>query len=186
MKLDKRNNKIYNTFEEFSEYNKFGIPSKDDLEKIYNSLTDVFEYDSKADTLEHIKKVNEYLIDASMRLLRRAQVHDESKLGLIEKPLFDEMTPLLKNLTYGSQEYKDSLLRLKPALDAHYASNTHHPEHYKNGIDGMSLFDVIEMFFDWKAAGERNKDGSLEKSIEINKDRFKMSEQLVNIFKNTI
>lgn len=41
------------------------------------------------------------------------------------------------------------------------------------------------MFFDWKAAGERHKDGNILKSIEINKDRFGMSEQLVDIFKNT-
>lgn len=41
------------------------------------------------------------------------------------------------------------------------------------------------MFFDWKAAGERHADGNIYKSIEINKDRFKLSEQTVDIFKNT-
>lgn len=186
MKLDKNFNKVYTNPADFVEDNAFGLPSAGELEKIYNELPEVFEYDSRADTLEHIKKVNFYLIEASKELLRRAQVHDESKLGLIEKPLFDEMTPRLKSLIYGSQDYKDSLAQLKPALDSHYASNSHHPEHYENGIDGMNLFDIVELFFDWKAAGERNKNGSMEKSIEINKDRFKMSEQLVNIFKNTI
>ena len=45
--------------------------------------------------------------------------------------------------------------------------------------------DVVEMFCDWKAATERHADGNLERSIEINRERFKMSDQLVAIFQNT-
>ena len=142
-------------------------------------------YDSTADTLKHIKRVNELLLFASMELMIRAQRHDDSKLGENEKPYFDEETPKLKNLTYGSEEYKESLKRLEVALKHHYANNSHHPEHYENGVDGMNLFDVIEMFFDWKAATERNKDGNIYKSIEFNKTRFKMSDQLAAIFINT-
>jgi hypothetical protein len=143
-------------------------------------------YDSKADTLEHIKKVNNYLIDASIKLLQRAKIHDDSKLESPEKELFDIMTPKLAGMTYGSQEYKDSLDELAPALEHHYKNNSHHPQFYENGIDGMDLFDVIEMFFDWKAAGERTKGGDMMKSILINKDRFGMSDQLASIFTNTL
>ena len=142
-------------------------------------------YSSEAETLQHIKKVNSYLIDASIELLKRAKNHDTSKLFPPEKELFDEMTQKLKNLKFGSQEYQDSLGKLKPALDHHYANNSHHPQFYENGIDGMDLFDLIEMFFDWKAAGERMDSGNIYKSIEVNKDRFNMSAQLVNIFNNT-
>jgi hypothetical protein len=49
----------------------------------------------------------------------------------------------------------------------------------------MDLYDIIEMFLDWKAATERHADGDILKSIEINKGRFKMSEQLYEIFLNT-
>lgn len=42
------------------------------------------------------------------------------------------------------------------------------------------------MFFDWKAVGERHADGNIMKSIEINKDRFKLSEQVCDIFRNTV
>lgn len=143
------------------------------------------KYDSKADTLLHIKRVNTLLSQAASELLRRGSVHDDSKLQSPEKEHFDRETPLLKGLTYGTQEYKDSLERLKIALDHHYANNSHHPEHYTNGIDGMNLFDLLEMFFDWKAAGERHEDGCIYKSIEKNKERFKMSEQLRSIFYNT-
>ena len=42
-----------------------------------------------------------------------------------------------------------------------------------------------EMFFDWKAATERMASGNIHKSIEINKDRFKMDPQVAAIFSNT-
>jgi hypothetical protein len=142
-------------------------------------------YDSKADTLLHIKRVAELMTNASRELIIRANVHDNSKLESPEKELFDEFTPKLKGCTYGSDEYKEYLKELKVALDNHYQNNSHHPEHYENGVNGFDLFDLIEMFFDWKAAGERHADGNIYKSIEINKDRFKLSEQTVDILTNT-
>ena len=84
-------------------------------------------------------------------------------------------------------EYKAALAELKPALDHHYAANSHHPEHYAIGVDGMSLFDVLEMLLDWKAATERMKNGGdIRRSLEINRDRFKLTPQLESILANTI
>lgn len=143
-------------------------------------------YDSTVDTLLHIKRVNELLISFAQQLLERAKVHDASKLKSPEKELFDELTPKLKNVTYGSDEYKEYLKGLKVALDHHYMHNSHHPEHYHYGVDGFNLLDLVEMFLDWKAASERHSDGDILKSIEINKERFKLSDQLVSIFKNTV
>jgi hypothetical protein len=142
-------------------------------------------YDSTADTLQHIRRVSTLLNEAAIELLKRANRHDDSKLKSPEKELFDEMTPLLKSLVYNSPEYKESLNSLKAALDHHYAHNSHHPEHYSNGIDGMDIFDLVEMFFDWKAATERTQTGCIYKSLEANADRFKMSPQLVSVFRNT-
>lgn len=142
-------------------------------------------YDSKADTLLHIKRVAQLLTEAASELIRRANIHDDSKLRNPEKELFDEYTPKLKDCTYGSDEYKGYLKELKVVLDHHYANNSHHPEHYENGVNGFDLFDLIEMFFDWKAAGERHADGNIYKSIEHNKERFNLSEQICDIFKNT-
>lgn len=144
------------------------------------------KYDSTPDTLLHIKRVSELLTLAATELLKRGTCHDNSKLVAPEKDLFDELTPLLAGLEYNSPEYKASLDRLKPALDHHYAKNSHHSEHYPNGIDGMNLFDIVEMFFDWKAASERHISGNICKSITVNRDRYKVSDQLTNIFKNTV
>ena len=143
------------------------------------------KYDSKADTLQHIKRVSELLSQAASELLIRAAKHDSTKLESPEKELFDEYTPKLKYCTYGSDEYKQYLKGLKVALDNHYKHNSHHPEHYENGVNGFDLFDLIEMFFDWKAATERHADGNIFKSIGINKKRFNISAQLCDIFINT-
>lgn len=129
--------------------------------------------------------MRELMLVCIKNLADRASVHDKSKLMSPEKELFDEFTPKLKGTTYGSDEYYEYLKQLKPALDHHYANNSHHPEHYDNGIDGMDLFDVMEMLMDWKAASERHDDGDIYKSIEINAKRFELSEQVTNILYNT-
>ena len=143
-------------------------------------------YNSMEETLKHIRLVNENLIKFSKELLDRGIKHDESKLHSPEKELFDELIPLLENIEYGSPEYKESLNRLKPALDHHYSNNSHHPQYYSNGINGMTLMDIVEMYCDWKAAFKRTKNGDINDSITRNAERFDMSEQLEQIFINTV
>jgi len=144
------------------------------------------EYDSTDDTLDHVEKVRENILGTISNLVERGKRHDDSKFEEPEKSIFDATTPRLKDSTYGSDEYKGFLKEMKPALDHHYENNSHHPEHYENGIDGMSLLDLLEMLADWKAATERHADGNLEKSLEINKERFKISPQLQSILENTV
>lgn len=143
-------------------------------------------YDSKNDTIAHIQRVRVYLYAFIQHIIKRSWNHDNSKLLPPEKELFDIYTPKLKNLTYGSDEYKQCLSELKPALDHHYANNSHHPEHFKDGIAGMDLIDIIEMLADWKAASERHADGDIKKSLEINKERFNISDDLYKILCNTV
>lgn len=137
------------------------------------------------DTMRHIERVRNLLNQCVVNLLQRGEKHDQSKLDTPEVELFTELTPLLADLEYGSQEYDEAKTKLKPALDHHYAKNGHHPEHYENGINDMDLLDLVEMIVDWRAASERHHTGNLLKSIKINADRFGMSPQLVKIFENT-
>ena len=141
--------------------------------------------DSTLETTKHILRVRDLLMEFREILQQRGINHDDSKLKNPEKSGFDEMTEKLKSSTYGSDEYKQMLKDLQPTLDHHYSNNSHHPEYYPNGIDDMDLFDIFEMFADWKSATERHENGDIHKSIDINKDRFKMSDQLYKIFKNT-
>lgn len=138
------------------------------------------------DTIIHICRVNQLLDKVAIELIKRGQKHDESKLHPPESNLFAEYTPILSSMTYGSDEFNKVKEKLKVALDHHYANNRHHPENHKNGINDMNLIDIIEMFCDWKASSERHNDGNLKKSIEINKLRFGMSDQLAKIFENTV
>jgi hypothetical protein len=142
-------------------------------------------YDSKKDTAKHRNRVRTLLNGFCVSLNYRGRGHDASKTGPEEKPIFDEFTPKLKDCAYGSKEYKEFLAAMKPALDHHYAKNDHHPEHFENGINGMSLFALVEMFMDWKAASERHESGSMEQSIKHNTKRFDLSPQLTQIFENT-
>ncbi|MBA2878037.1 hypothetical protein HNR63_001091 [Anoxybacillus kamchatkensis] len=144
------------------------------------------EEDCKKDTIVHINQVREFMMSAASELLRRAVAHDQTKLESPELEIFTEYTPKLKGSTYGSDEYKTFLKEMSVALKHHYANNSHHPEHYENGVNGMDLFDLIEMVCDWKAAVMRHDDGDIYKSLEINKDRFKIGEQLYSILKNTV
>jgi len=141
--------------------------------------------DSEHETLKHIRRVQQLLQDVAASLLERARVHDASKLREPEASVFDEYTSKLKGMTYGSDEYRECLAGMKPALDHHYAANSHHPEHWAGGIRDMSLLDLIEMFVDWKAATERHHDGDLEKSIELNQKRFGYSDELKAILLRT-
>lgn len=145
------------------------------------------KYNSKKDTKKHINRVAYYLHLCKKEIMKKAKQHDYDKLhNKVEKKLFDEYTPKLKNCTYGSDEYKTFLEGLKEGLNIHYANNRHHPEHFENGIQGMNLLDLLEMICDWKAASERHNDGDIYESIEINQKRFDYSDELKIIFINTI
>jgi hypothetical protein len=190
---------------------------------------------TNAETLVHIRRVQQLLNGCIGNLLARGERHDASKLASPEVEVFTEFTPKLKNSTYGSDEYKSFLAAMKPALDHHYANNDHHPEFARwhcpicngqfteaeyetspqgpndsgvrycpkccsNGmlyeselmlkpgasICGMSLLSVLEMLCDWKAAGERHKNGSIMQSIDINTERFNLQPHVVALMKNTV
>jgi len=137
-------------------------------------------------TYEHKQNVSKFISFILHDLIIRSIYHDDSKLESPEVEIFTEYTPKLANSTYGSDEYKQFLKEMKPALDHHYANNSHHPEHYDNGIKDMDLVDLIEMICDWKAATLRHNDGDIYKSIELNQKRFGYSDELKQIFKNTV
>src|SRR5260370_18639773 len=113
-------------------------------------------YDSTVDTTLHVNRVRFLLGQCAITLLERGARHDASKLEEPEKAIFDTLGNRLAVITCAGEEYKHSLADLKTALDHHYAHNAHHPGHYPNGIDGMSLFDFTEMLTDLKVANARH------------------------------
>ena len=145
---------------------------------------DLLLHDSE--TLKHVNEVRANIWSLIKHLDKRAQVHDASKFEEPERSIFAQNTTKLAKVQYGTEEYKKLLKEVKPAIDHHYSKNTHHAEHWPNGIDDMDLLDLVEMLCDWIAATKRNKNGNIHKSIEHNQERFNINPQLSKIFTNTV
>lgn len=137
-------------------------------------------------TLRHINRVSELLGQFASEFIKRAALHDRSKFDAEEAGPLAEMDALIErdgNVPFGSHEYEERKKLLGPMLRHHYENNSHHPEHYANGVDGMDLFDLVEMFADWKAASERGEQSSI--GVSVGCEKYKISPQLENIMKNT-
>lgn len=141
---------------------------------------------AREQTRIHILMVRAYIEQIRESLNLRGRSHDATKLESPEVEVFDEYTEKLAGVTYGSREYKAFLKEMKPALAHHYLINRHHPEHYDRGVSGMNLIDIVEMFCDWMAAAKRHDDGDIRRSIEVNRVRFSISAQLIDVFNNTV
>lgn len=139
----------------------------------------------QVETQKHIESVRKYIRFITDRLTTRGVEHDRLKLESPEVEIFAEYTPKLAEITYGSEEYNKCLKEMDVALQHHYANYRHHPEHFENGINDMTLIDIVEMLCDWKASTLRHNDGNLLKSIETNAQRFGYDDQLKQIFINT-
>ncbi len=139
-----------------------------------------------AHTHKHVRKVQSFLNQFIQDLIKRGENHDDSKFEEPELTIFAEHTEKLGQVQYGSEEYKKCLELTKAAREHHYANNDHHPEFHKNGIDDMDLIQICELICDWRAASERNKNGNIRKSIEINAEKYNISPQLRRILENTV
>lgn len=134
---------------------------------------------------DHRRRVAQQMQHVIDELMACVAAHDLSKLSSSERPLYEEVTPLLKTLPYGSQAYQEAVETMGAALVHHYRENRHHPEHFENGVEGMNLVDVIEMVCDWLAASSRGGN-DIRQSLSINKERFQIGDQLYALLQNTI
>lgn len=175
--------------------NKYQVRMKDGGEPFWAHDFEIIELrpratiakiDSRIQTYEHIQIVQGLMGKVIRNLQDRQRDHDQSKLKSPEVEVFDVMIPGLAASTYGTSEYVAMLAEMKPALDHHYSHNSHHPEYYPNGLLGMSLMDLIEMICDWEAATLRHNDGDIQRSMEVNQKRFGYSDELKQVFKNTV
>ena len=62
---------------------------------------------SQFKTMRHIEAVRNYLIACIKELMLRGMQHDQSKLFEPELSLYNEYTPKLRELTYGSEQYRE-------------------------------------------------------------------------------
>jgi len=143
---------------------------------------------AKDKTIQHISNVNKVINVIVDKLVERGEKHDLSRLESPEVEVFGKNANKKIISDQNSPEYYRYVDRLKNALIHHQEHNRHHPEFFDNGIDGMNLIDLLEMFCDWRASCVKHGDEDIEilRRIEVNKKRFNISDQLTNVFKNTI
>lgn len=143
-------------------------------------------YDSRPDTYEHIAEVRYRLNRVIRQLLTRAHVHDRSKLEEPELSMFNVYRQKLDEVEHDSPEYRRQLADMGEALRHHYAHNSHHPEHYPDGIAGMDLLDLIEMLCDWLAAAARKGDDVVPYIKGGAQERFGYGEEIKRLLLNTV
>lgn len=131
---------------------------------------------------EHIHKVQAHLNTLRAEMYAAGLMHDWTKTDAEEMALF---LPKDKQFPYGTDAYESVRRCLGEAIKHHYENNRHHPEFHENGVRGMTLVDVCEMFCDWLAATERCESDNIHASIDYNQKRFGMSDELVQILHNT-
>jgi len=137
-------------------------------------------------TYKHIARVRQLLGEFAVEMIRRGDVHDASKFDPIEMGPLEEMQKVVDTegqAPFGSDEYKRRTDMLGPMIEHHRANNSHHPEFYADGVAGMDLFDVVEMFFDWRAASERGEESAMNLNFAC--DKYKIDGELRGILFNT-
>lgn len=136
-------------------------------------------------TMRHIRTIQGYMTQVGTEWLERTRRHDESKFSTIEIDGYVGIAEATKGLTAGSKEYLDALEPYKKVIQRHYLMNDHHPEHFKNGVNGMNLIQVLEMFCDWIAASTDREMHPMQ-SIDAQCERFNIDAQLKQIIINTM
>lgn len=121
------------------------------------------------------------IVSATLRaiayeLMRRADLHDQSKLSLDEFEGFTKINMVARENEYGSDEYYAALRAVEPnPIPLHYSRNDHHPEYHKK-ISDMEFPELVEMVCDWHAASIAYGKTSFQASLTASFDRWPFSE----------
>ena len=134
---------------------------------------------------DHIFGVRRRVTRVCTALMDRAITHDNSKYSENELDDHISMGDEMDEIKYGTDAYYAIKRKYEALSTEHLANNRHHPEHHQNGIDDMNLVDVIEMLCDW-LTGSENTGTPVERSLEINEERYHVSPQLMKLLRNTI
>lgn len=133
----------------------------------------------------HIYHVQLFLIRVIEQIHVRLFHHDLSKLSRPEVTAFAKCAEQLETTDPSTLEHKRASNEMKKAIEKHYASNRHHPEHFESGINGMNLIDLIEMLCDWKALSLLGE-VTAQEFLDDAADRYGINDQLYNVLANTL
>lgn len=110
----------------------------------------------------------------ALRLMRRAVVHDNSKLTAVELKCLSKLDSGPKTLGNPSAKFNTEQLK---HIKKHWKNNPHHPEYHSKYSD-MSELDIIEMVCDWHARSVQFGNNLIEfvKARQENRFHFKESQ----------
>lgn len=112
--------------------------------------------------------------ELALNLLRRANVHDNSKLS---KDEIDKFIQIQEISQFGLNPKQVVNEAIKGMLTLHYNNNKHHPEHYAD-FDKMSEIDVIEMVCDWHSRAVQCNSSLMDFVTYQQEARFHFSDEL--------
>ena len=142
--------------------------------------------DFLCDTLLHISEVKENLETVASELRKRGEAHDRTKLQELEFDAFVSTRDQFKKANYGTKEYDACVSAVKPAVVHHHKNNRHHTDFHENGINDMTLIDIIEMVADWRAAARRSPDKKFADTLDYAKKKYGIDDQMFGIICNTL
>lgn len=163
------------------------VHPEDQKGKIFDTdkVVDKCAFNTITSILKHKDSVRSKLLFIARELTKRSAMHDDSKL---QSPEIDWLIEMDKEprVEYGSKEYYQKMHKWHKFFTHHYNVNRHHPDHFINGIDGMNLVDLSEYLIDIISYFDEMHVGDAIRVIEEQKSRFRLSDQLAQILKNTL
>lgn len=136
----------------------------------------------------HRKKVESTMNDAASEINERAKVHDMDKK---DDPrihdVYKEYFPKLKKIPHATKEYYD--YELAHFQEAHFlhVQNRHHFYDYRNKIEDVDLFDLLEAIIDINESSKQyNEDYTLEKTVSTIIEKGIADQDLVSLINNTL
>lgn len=136
----------------------------------------------------HQERVSKVLKISSKELDKRAEIHDTDKINdprIYE--IYKEHFPYLKQLEFGSQEYKE--YELKHFEKAHHlhVQNRHHFYDYRNNLNDINLFDLLEAIIDVdQSSRQYNENYNLDSSVNTIIQKKITDETLEILVRNTL
>lgn len=114
--------------------------------------------------------------DLGLELLKRASIHDNSKLEDDELYLLSRLKD--RKEAFTEAEYTpDEMTRM--SIEEHWKRNRHHPEFFKDPSE-MTELDILEMICDWHARSVQYGTDLLEFVRVRQKNRFHFNKKMYN------
>ncbi len=112
--------------------------------------------------------------DLGIELLKRAAVHDNSKLEDKELYLLSRLNDRIEAFTDPDYRLNDTQ---KEIIEEHWRKNRHHPEYFED-YNEMTELDILEMCCDWSARSSQYGTDLMEFVKTRQENRFHFSPEV--------